>query len=174
MVVSEQLKTARKRAGLTQAEVARRAGTSQPTVAAYEAGRRIPRADTLDRLLAACGERAELGAGRPRRTAVPGRGPRGPRGRLLRRRRDSVLAAARAHGLGRVRVFGSVARGEDTPGSDIDLLVDARASAGPILLAVAGLSEELSRELGVHVDVVTEELLRPSVRAEAVREAVPL
>ena len=171
MVVSEQLKTARKRAGLTQAELARRAGTSQPTVAAYEAGRRIPRADTLDRLLAACGERAELGAGRTRRTAVPGRGPRG---RLLRRRRDSVLAAARAHGLGRVRVFGSVARGEDTPGSDIDLLVDARAGAGPILLAVAGLSEELSRELGVHVDVVTEELLRPSVRAEAVLEAVPL
>ncbi len=76
-----------------------------------------------------------------------------------------------------MRVFGSVARGEEDLGrSDIDLLIDlAKAgSAGGELLTVLGLSEELSELLGVRVDVVTPRTLRADVRGLALAEAVPL
>jgi len=49
------LRTARRRAGLTQREVATRAGLPQPAIARAESGRTVPRADTLERILRACG-----------------------------------------------------------------------------------------------------------------------
>jgi len=56
---------ARKRAGLTQAELARRAGTSQPVISAYEHGRRDPGVETLRRLVRAAGAELELRVGAP-------------------------------------------------------------------------------------------------------------
>jgi transcriptional regulator with XRE-family HTH domain len=56
------LKTVRRRRGLTQVQLAARAGTSQPVVSAYERGRRDPTFSTLRRLIEATGERLELGA----------------------------------------------------------------------------------------------------------------
>jgi transcriptional regulator with XRE-family HTH domain len=64
MDVASQLHGARRAAGLSQRELARAAGTSQATVSAYEAGRKVPTVATLDRLLGACG--ASLEVGRPR------------------------------------------------------------------------------------------------------------
>jgi transcriptional regulator with XRE-family HTH domain len=63
MDAAQLLRHARRRRGLTQAELARRAGTSQPVVSAYERGHRDPSTATLRRLLAAAGERLELGLG---------------------------------------------------------------------------------------------------------------
>lgn len=57
MDVAASLRGARRRAGLTQAELARRAGTSQATISAYEHGRKAPSVETLGRLLAAAGAR---------------------------------------------------------------------------------------------------------------------
>jgi uncharacterized protein len=71
-----------------------------------------------------------------------------------------------------VRVFGSVARGEDTEASDIDLLVDL--PSGQTLLMLAGLAQELSDALGATVDVATLDVLREDVREEAIRTAIPL
>jgi transcriptional regulator with XRE-family HTH domain len=66
------IRGARQRAGLSQAELARRAATSQPTLSDYEAGRKVPSAATPARLLAACGERLEAReATRPVRTRSP-------------------------------------------------------------------------------------------------------
>jgi hypothetical protein len=59
----ELLHQVRRRRGLTQAELARRAGTSQPVVSAYEHGRRDPTFHTLERLIDAAGERLQIGAG---------------------------------------------------------------------------------------------------------------
>lgn len=70
--VATLIRNARRAAGLSQAALARRAGTSQPTLAAYEAGRLVPRLDTLSRLLDASGHQLEVGAAPTvRRGAVP-------------------------------------------------------------------------------------------------------
>jgi transcriptional regulator with XRE-family HTH domain len=65
------LSRARKRAGLTQAELARRAGTSQPVISAYEHGRRDPSIETLRRLVRAAGAELELGIGVRAGTELP-------------------------------------------------------------------------------------------------------
>ncbi len=64
------LRSARVRRGLSQAQVARRAGTSQPVISAYERGHRDPTTETLRRLVAATGERLDLGLA-PESSAVP-------------------------------------------------------------------------------------------------------
>ena len=76
---------------------------------------------------------------------------------LLRERRDQILSSAFRHGARNVRVFGSVARGESTTSSDIDLLVDASDETSPWF--PAGLVEELEKLLNRPVDVVTEQSL---------------
>ena len=63
MNVASSLREARCRAGLTQSTLARRAGTSQATISAYESGRKQPSVDTLSRLLAATGSRLTVEPG---------------------------------------------------------------------------------------------------------------
>lgn len=72
------------------------------------------------------------------------------------------------------RLFGSVARGDARPESDLDVMVDLTPGAGNPLLRVAGIGEEFSRILGVRVDVVTDSLLREPVSRTAHRDMVAL
>jgi uncharacterized protein len=165
----------RARAGLTHTELAEHAGTSQPALAGYETGVAVPTLPTLERLLAACGHRLQVGAVRatppfPARTSV--RGQLGPRARELRRHRRRLLAAASDRGVRRVRVFGSLARGEEIPGSDIDLLVDLEP--GRTLLDLAAFRREAQGILGLPVDVATPDMLKERIRAEVEAEAIPL
>ncbi len=90
----------------------------------------------------------------------------------LKARREQILAVARRHGAYDLRVFGSVARGEADPGSDVDFLV--ALEPGRSLLDLGGLLMDLRDVLGCEVDVMTEAGLRPQVRERAVREATPL
>ena len=80
-----------------------------------------------------------------------------------------ILVRYRADNL---RLFGSVARGDARAGSDIDVIVDLDPDAGNELLRIAGIGEEFGLLLGVRVDVVVDSLLRESVSASALREAV--
>jgi len=91
---------------------------------------------------------------------------------LLQFRRDDILSIAEHHGARNVRVFGSVARGDARPDSDVDILVDIEP--GRSLFDLGGLLSELQTLLGVDVDGVTEKGLRPRIRAQVMREAVPL
>jgi predicted nucleotidyltransferase/DNA-binding XRE family transcriptional regulator len=145
---------ARRAAGLTQAELARRSHTSQPAVHRYESGRVKPRPATLRRLLDAC-----------RRV---GRRP----SEALRAHRGEVLTFARELGASKVLVFGSVARGEDDGDSDVDLLIDIPPTHG--LFAMARFQRELSDLLGVAVDLGGIDDLRPSIRETVMAEARPL
>jgi hypothetical protein len=92
--------------------------------------------------------------------------------RLLKSRREQILAIARKNGAYDVRVFGSVARGEAGPESDIDLLV--KLEVGRSLLDLARLHRELEALLGLRVDVVTDAGLRPRIRPRVLKEARPL
>jgi hypothetical protein len=83
-----------------------------------------------------------------------------------------LLEIAARHGAHDVRVFGSVARGEAGPESDLDLLV--RMDVGVGLLQHFALQRELESLLGRKVDIVSERALRPRYRDRVLREALPL
>jgi uncharacterized protein len=88
--------------------------------------------------------------------------------------RSEVLAVLARYGASDPRLFGSVARGDANALSDIDLMVKLSAGGGNPLMRVAGIGEELSQLLGVRVDVVATEMLRDTVSATALSDAVPL
>jgi uncharacterized protein len=90
----------------------------------------------------------------------------------LAQKRDDILSLAERYRTGDVRVFGSVARGQNTEASDVDFLVNTRP--GCSLLDLAGLLEDLQDLLGCRVDLVTEDGLKQRLRAKVLREAVPL
>src|SRR5438105_2347312 len=102
-------------------------------------------------------------------------GRRTPR-EVLREQRSRILSLLSERGGRDVRVFGSLARGDDDVQSDIDLLIELPGSdsAAAELLTVLGLSEELSELIGAQIDVVTPRTLRDEVREAAIAEAVPL
>jgi len=91
---------------------------------------------------------------------------------LLGQKRQDVLRIAVKYGARRVRVFGSVARGEADAQSDVDFLVDL--DPGRSLLDLGGLQFELEALLGCSVDVVTERGLKARIRERVLREAVPV
>ena len=93
------------------------------------------------------------------------------RERLLELRED-IRRAAAENGARDVRVFGSVARGEEREESDVDFLV--AVEPGRSLLDLARLELRLEQLLGRPVDVVTEAGLRDVVRTAALREAIPV
>jgi len=90
----------------------------------------------------------------------------------IRDRRDAILAVAARRGAHNVRVFGSVAADRADIDSDVDFLVDLEP--GRSLFDLGGLMMDLQGLLGVEVDVVTVDGLRPTVRAVVLAEAVPL
>jgi predicted nucleotidyltransferase len=83
-----------------------------------------------------------------------------------------LFRVLRREGARNPRVFGSVARGEEGPGSDIDLLVDLDPEA--TLLDLARLRRSVEEAVGASVDVAVPSLLKESVRARAENEAIPL
>lgn len=91
---------------------------------------------------------------------------------LLIEKRDDIRAVTSRHGASNVRVFGSVARGEAGPDSDIDFLIDAGPNTSSWF--PAGLILDLEEILGRRVEVVTEKALNPYIRDYVLREAVPL
>jgi predicted nucleotidyltransferase len=84
--------------------------------------------------------------------------------------RELIVSAAAANGASNVRVFGSVARGEDDERSDVDFLV--QFEPGRTLLDIVRLETRLEGLLGRRVDVATESSLAEPVRSKALREAV--
>lgn len=91
---------------------------------------------------------------------------------LLDRHRSGILELAKKYGATRIRVFGSVARGDADEQSDVDFLVDMEP--GRSLFDLGGLQYELEKFLGRRVDIVTERGLRARIRERVLREAVAL
>lgn len=91
---------------------------------------------------------------------------------LIRSKREEILSIAAHYGARNVRLFGSAARGDARPGSDIDILVEWEP--GRSLLDHVALMQDLADLLGVKVDVVTRDALHRYIRDEIVAEARPL
>ena len=90
----------------------------------------------------------------------------------IRSQRESILACARQHGAIRVRLFGSVARGQAGPGSDVDFLIQYEPERS--LIDHISLIESLASLLQVPVDVVSEGGLSPHLRDHVLQDAVEL
>lgn len=147
---AELVRRAREDAGLTQAELAKRAHLSQPSIAQIERGTRKVSAEMLEHILSAADYRPSL--------------PAEEYAAELRR-------VAERHGLSNVRVFGSTVRGEDGFHSDLDLLVTP--AMGIDLFDIAAFIVEAERLTGFPVDVVADN--GDPARVEAIAaEAVPL
>ena len=140
------LREARVAAGLTQAKLAKRAGTSQSRLSSYENNRITPNRSTRNRLLRAT-------------QRLPSE--------AIRENREEILRSAQGNGLSDVRVFGSVARRSDTIHSDIDLLVTAQE--GTSLMELAGFAAQVEDLTGFDVDVVSDGNI--SKDSEILREA---
>lgn len=145
------IKAERIAAGMTQSALARAASVPQPNLSAYENGRRSPSPEVIGRIA----------------TALRGR----PSVRVDRHRGDILSLLVQYH-ASHPRLVGSVARGEDRPDSDIDLLVDFSEEAS--FLDEVGLRRSLSDLLKVNVDVVASDTLRGAQRDRMLKDAVPL
>ena len=138
MEFAHSLRETRLAAGLSQADLARRAGTSQARLSSYENGSVIPTPGTRERLQQAA---------RPLPSII------------LDIHRDEVQRLAATHKLGNVRVFGSVARGQDTLSSDVDLLVTPNLVAS--LLDLSAFAADVEDLLGYEVDVTSDRGVSP-------------
>ncbi len=136
---------------MSQSQLAAAADVPQPNLSAYENGRRTPSPEVLERISRALLIRPSV---------------------RLREHRDAVLAIIASHRATDPRVFGSVARGEDEPGSDLDLVV--RFTDDASVLDEVGLRIELSDLLGIPVDVVGADTLRGDFGARVMSESVPV
>jgi predicted nucleotidyltransferase len=133
MEFAEQLRRERRAAGLTQVQLATRAGTSQSRISSYENGEVAPNRSTKVRLL---------------------RSTRIRPSQVIEEMRDEILEIAEENGLRNVRVFGSIARREDTVKSDIDLLVTPGPKAS--LLDISAFLEGVRELTGFDVDVLSD------------------
>ena len=163
------LKGARKRARLSQAELARRAGVTQSVISAYESGHRQPSVPVLAALVEAAGYELEMSMREPRGKLGK---MTGPVGRRVRQHRAELVAAAAARGVVNLRVFGCVTRGEDRQDSDVDLLADVPEGMG--LLGLGRVAQELEAIVGARVDLVPAGQLKPSVQHRAEPDLVTL
>ena len=90
----------------------------------------------------------------------------------LQSKRHEILRIAAGHGARNVRLFGSVARGEDHGSSDVDFLVDMEA--GRSLLDLIGLGQDLEALLNRKIEVLTDASVHPALRDRILTEARPL
>ena len=143
------IRSARQAAGLSQSQLARAADVPQPNLSAYENGRRVPSPEVLDRLVRALAVRPSV---------------------RVDQHREAIRALVAEYHAAEPRIFGSVARGDDEPGSDIDLLVDFTDEAS--LLDETGFRLALADLLGVEVDVVASDGLSGRMLERVLEEAV--
>jgi hypothetical protein len=138
----------------------------------YESDRREPGLRTLTKLIEATGHTLSLQLIPPTPDQLGL--PDSPLGRRIRRHRQAMLDTLEQAGAHNPRIFGSVARAEDTQNSDIDIdiLVDLDDTVS--LITLAKLTRELGALLGTEVDLVPAATLKPGVRERVLAEAIAL
>lgn len=148
---------ARAQAGLTQSELARRAGVSRPTLVNFENGKASPHRTSLAALKAVLSGNSQ----HPPSCL-------GDTLRALQRMRSDL----KGRGVEHLAVFGSVARMEDRPDSDLDIVVDIDPERHLDIFDLAGIAGDISRLLGRQVDVLERKSLKPSFLSEVEKDQI--
>lgn len=160
---AELIRLARRRSGLTQVALAELAGIPQSVISEYENGRREPSFGAVDRLVAAAGLVVEVSPHAHQEERMLTR---------VRAHASDLRRALEPLGAREIHVFGSVARGDDSDSSDVDLLVDLAPGVG--MFGLLRMQREAESILGRAVDLVPREGLKAEVAETALREAIPL
>ncbi|MGM7670509.1 helix-turn-helix domain-containing protein [Microbacterium sp. A93] len=160
---AELLRIARQESGLTQVALAQLAGVTQSVISEYENGRREPSFAVVDHLLSTIGLTIEVSPLLVERGHV--------RTRVLARANE-LRAALEPLGAEIIRLFGSVARGDDTESSDVDLLVDVSPTVG--MFDLLRMQREAEALLGRRVDLIPRSGLKPDIARIIEREAITL
>lgn len=90
----------------------------------------------------------------------------------VKKKREQILKIIAVHGAENAQIFGSLARGETTPQSDLDLLIEL--TPGRSLLDLIAIKQDLEDLLGCQVDVVTKAGLSPYIREKVLKEAIKI
>jgi len=157
----QQIAASARSRGLNRRTLALRAGVRPETVSRI-ASRGTCDFATLERLAAAAGLRLGLEGGAPE--------PAGAARDQVQRKSRLIRTLARAHGARAVSLFGSAARGDERPDSDLDFLVELEP--GRSLLDLIGLGDDLQAALGRKVETVTAAGMKPRVLAQARKDAI--
>ena len=170
MNFAQVLRDSRQLGGLTQAQLSTRSGITQPVISAYERGRREPGAETFLMLIEAAGLDFIIRV--PTNTYRHPTLPDSAQTRALVKHRQRIVDLVTEHHASNVRIFGSVARGEAKPDSDIDVLVDFEK--GATLFDLSGLTEKLRELLHFKIDVAPYRSLKPALINQVNKENIPL
>jgi uncharacterized protein len=170
MNFAEVLRDARQLGGLTQAQLSTRSGATQSVISAYERGRREPGAETFLMLIEAAGLDFIIRV--PITNYQHPTLPDSAQTRALVKHRQQILDLVAQYHASNVRIFGSVARGEARPDSDIDILVDFGPNTG--LFSIVALQESLSKLLHFPIDLGDPKSLKPHVQPSVAKDQLSL
>ena len=170
MNFAEVLRDARQLGGLTQAQLSTRSGVTQSVISAYERGRREPGAETFLMLIEAAGLDFIIRV--PITNYQHPTLPDSAQTRALVKHRQQILDLVAQYHASNVRIFGSVARGEARPDSDIDILVVFGPNTG--LFSIVALQESLSKLLHFPIDLGDPKSLKPHVQPSVAKDQLSL
>ena len=170
MNFADVLRDARQLGGLTQAQLSTRSGVTQSVISAYERGRREPGAETFLMLIEAAGLDFIIRV--PITNYQHPTLPDSAQTRALVKHRQQILDLVAQYHASNVRIFGSVARGEARPDSDIDILVDFGANTG--LFSIVALQESLSKLLHFPIDLGDPKSLKQHVQPSVAKDQLSL
>ena len=159
--VLSRITAAARASGLSGRALAQRAGV-RPETLSRVATRGTCDFATLERLARAAGLRISLEGNGLKMSSTA-------RDEVVRKS-SLIRSLAKAHGVRTAELFGSAARGEDGPGSDLDFMVELER--GRSLLDLIGFAEDLQEALGRKVDAVTRAGMKPRVLAQAQQDAI--
>lgn len=173
--IGASLAVARRARGISQRDLAKKAGTSQQQIARWEAtdyrSANLERVSQVAEILGITANSLPMAAETPAayRTAPPDVRPVRDLGQIAARLRGVTDTLERTYRFRRVGVFGSFANGEQTSKSDVDLVVDVEC---PEALLLANASRYLEDLLGRDVDLVRPQLVRGRIRDKVMKETV--
>lgn len=170
MNFAQVLRDARQLGGLTQAQLSTRSGVTQSVISAYERGRREPGAETFLMLIEAAGLDFIIRV--PTNSYQHPTLPDSAQTRALVKHRQQILDLVAHYHASNVRIFGSVARGDARPDSDIDILVDFGPNTG--LFSIVALQESLGKLLHFPIDLGDPKSLKPHVQNSVKKDVQPL
>lgn len=167
---AELIRTTRLLAKMSQSQLAYLAGVTQSVISLYERGLRQPSLPVLQHLIFATGHELKVEILPSTDTSPNALG--GPIGEKVTLHENKIKQILKSHRVSKAFIFGSVARRQDNPQSDVDLLIEIPPKMG--FFEFSDLKRELEKLLEVKVDLIPADSLKPSIAKEVEGDLIAL